>query len=1180
MIPKKPPSSTATALREKYKSAFASHSLIKRRKKILLSDLFVEPLFEMKVQVEKQDEENEVEENVLNLRIEDLFEKDSREEHPPRRVLIYGEAGSGKTMLSKKIAFDWASDRAFTEFDFLFLLPIGKIKERQKILTSSDSMSFISNAVGLSVLDDEDRVLEIKNDIKNTKSRILFILDGVDEADSKILEKLEKLLEHPDFFILMTSRSQGGDFLELEVDRVVKNLGFSDEMIESYVQKNLPHSWGDFLEQLKKYPQSFSLAHIPLNLEMLCAIWEKEGAFPTTQTEIYTQVVGGFWKEYWRRIRTSEEKVSPDKKKALRDSLGAIAREGLRKRGAGVDLMDAESALEPKVDNLDELIQTGLLKKSGESYYFIHDTFQEYFCALHLSQNESLLDTFLRENGLNPRYSNVISFVAGLVSEKEKFIDGLMNQLGDLGGVYQMDLLLKAIFECNPDPDVEKPLLNRCLDAFHRMLLEDRRGPTSFVNSILRSENSFLIEQVQQLLIEEIVFARDRRVSTSIYLMLEQVCHSHPLSKGLVTNLIEFFGEEVELGHYSNRGWSGYLAEREWIGTILKRQRLDASDLSLVLAKGILLNGHHEKSNFIAHLSKITEDPIARDLLIDAIIRERIFLLDPYRFPISDVLSRVVRDEESKERFSEQLLRWFKSLESTPFRVSAIHSLKHRSNHLQISRSIEEYLLEFSEKDALVKKGILPSERVDPHPMDKTSWELFEEMNEDGWDVNKIDELRKLLASTNPNHRSIAAEFLADILIFAHFENHFPDWGMDLLLPLLSDSEIDVVESALEVMEMISIDQNLSSEVLGHLEFLLEHEDPRVRIQVADIFKEASRRHKISFSAIEKIAGLLHLDQNEPFRTPVLSVLHGISSRQQIDGPILDLLINEAFSQVEAFKGEVTRKEVSNILSCSQLNSSQIEGLIEKLGAKDVRERSTAKDFLISYGKVFKLSSSHLDLLIQNLESINFDVRTTSGVVLLEVATHQQYNEKVLNRIEEISIVHHDASCRRTASNLHSRLQGRDGILFVNTAITPMLKDWSSASQIFFQELFFSSNYGQVTFPFNLLINCFHSWNYPNVMSTCSWIESYFKRISTNAIFGLMKVYNDEIVFYLLMEKAIQEEGPLFFRMERGKILFCLGDGQTVREYEISEKEKKQYLEWAKKLSPFKDLFHTPYNSP
>ena len=160
----------------------------------------------------------------------------------PLIVLIEGEPGMGKTTYCQKLVFDWASkqcrewDESFPRIDVLLFLRCRGIK------------STIWDAI-------EDQILpvEIKPEekevffqfLKENPSKVLLVLDGLDEADPQTLEMYLKLIQKkqlPGCYIVLMSRHEAGRKVRRYTDTLLEIVGFTSADAECFIRKYFQHA--------------------------------------------------------------------------------------------------------------------------------------------------------------------------------------------------------------------------------------------------------------------------------------------------------------------------------------------------------------------------------------------------------------------------------------------------------------------------------------------------------------------------------------------------------------------------------------------------------------------------------------------------------------------------------------------------------------------------------------------------------------------------------------------------------------------------------------------------------------------------------------------------------------------------------------------------------------------------
>ena len=111
---------------------------------------------------------------------EEIFIGAANEEHSPKRILLTGKGGIGKTLFCQKLVRDWADDGLFQSafhFKFVYLLTF-----RQLNLLENEQLSLQELLNCSTVLDDslniDDSLFEY---IVNHLEEVLIIIDGYDE---------------------------------------------------------------------------------------------------------------------------------------------------------------------------------------------------------------------------------------------------------------------------------------------------------------------------------------------------------------------------------------------------------------------------------------------------------------------------------------------------------------------------------------------------------------------------------------------------------------------------------------------------------------------------------------------------------------------------------------------------------------------------------------------------------------------------------------------------------------------------------------------------------------------------------------------------------------------------------------------------------------------------------------
>ena len=357
-----------------------------------------------------------------NVELSDIFDKDKEPRSNPKIILIEGSPGTGKTTLSLKLAYDWATGKMPNKFPEVELVLLIKCRDMEDSIQESAKTQLLPW--------DNDQLRNALDSFIHS-GKIMLIIDGVDEipksAESHVVNLLNrKVLRN--CYVVVTSRQEKGIEVRKYCDKLLEIDGFSDESRNSFIDKYFTSNI-DLAQKLQEKIRTStennlqSLATNPLNALLLCVVFEdNKGDLPTTVTELYENIVKCIWERYCKRKRPEE---TLDSFKKAMETLGELAYKCLIEDDT---LYFRESMLKDDVQrqctnmgfSYKDDISTKILKPDN-TYWFLHKTFQEYFVAYYCVYTEKEIDMsklsyYTRTDGA--KFIQVLKFLSFMLQKK------------------------------------------------------------------------------------------------------------------------------------------------------------------------------------------------------------------------------------------------------------------------------------------------------------------------------------------------------------------------------------------------------------------------------------------------------------------------------------------------------------------------------------------------------------------------------------------------------------------------------------------------------------------------------------------------------------------------------------------------------------------------------------------
>ncbi|KAJ0297157.1 hypothetical protein Brms1b_013630, partial [Colletotrichum noveboracense] len=441
------------------------------------------------------------------VQLKDLFSQRIRSDGTeilPRRVLIRGRAGVGKTTLCKKMVHNFVASGMWRDlFDRVLWVPLRNLKERPASGYNLERFLFDEF---FRLQGDESGELFAKETKKGLKhNRTLFILDGWDEvnqiatANSDMSRFLcDELLRQPN--IIITSRPYASiPTRDQPIDLELETIGFNPTQVDEYIEKTHDKTDAKTVDEIKAFLQRHelvrSLVRIPIQLDAFCYCWNDSNHSNNkveTMTALYQAIQTSLWRKDIPRLGEEHKKTIIQVNELRNSNQQLIERfvadevnflEQLAFNGLVVDRLEFDRNVINEIWAR-EITHDGIrspdntlpclsflrtsdpsVKSTNRTYHFIHLTFQEYFAARYFVRKwnaQQLFEAnqqykkqitphkFLHKHKYDTRYNIVWRFVVGLLDETESsgsFFEEIEKESVDVLGPAHQRLVMHSLNE-------------------------------------------------------------------------------------------------------------------------------------------------------------------------------------------------------------------------------------------------------------------------------------------------------------------------------------------------------------------------------------------------------------------------------------------------------------------------------------------------------------------------------------------------------------------------------------------------------------------------------------------------------------------------------------------------------------------------------------------------------------
>ncbi|XP_046843198.1 NACHT, LRR and PYD domains-containing protein 3-like [Xenia sp. Carnegie-2017] len=356
----------------------------------------------------------------------------------PRSILVIGRPGIGKTMLTKKLIYEWKNNRDEFWHDKLVVL----VKCRDLKTSDITLKEMLYRCDGLK----DKHYSQVYQFIITYPKQTVIIIDGLDElflnrlefheTKNSVFKLIKKLVEGEtlsDAIVLVTSRPTAEHaYGDLKFDRTVEILGFFEDQIKEYINKFCgkdKNTAKNIYKHINTSLELKSLCYIPVNSYIVCLTLKesltcKAKDIPKTITELYNRAIKVLlWKHHplcksGKIPRNNDYLIiplPPELKKDI-EKIKDIAVSGIA---------EGNLIFEKRSDSaFHEVENCGIFHRipdvSRFQYCFLHLTIQEFLAAQCIVDKLSEIPQFLDNYVSDPKWHLVIQFVAGLIGDKKR----------------------------------------------------------------------------------------------------------------------------------------------------------------------------------------------------------------------------------------------------------------------------------------------------------------------------------------------------------------------------------------------------------------------------------------------------------------------------------------------------------------------------------------------------------------------------------------------------------------------------------------------------------------------------------------------------------------------------------------------------------------------------------------
>ena len=409
----------------------------------------------------------------------------------PKKVLIEGKPGMGKTTYCNKVAYDWAvkikKGEFFPKFEMVLLLKCRDVEIESDLWGAIDDQLL----PGEIHQTEREKFFEF---VRQHQSKVLLVLDGLDELPSSKLPEFTDIIQGkilPLCHLVVTARHEAGIPVRKVCDTLLEIEGFSHQDSKKFILKYFAGKEDlaeKLLDKIQNEERLKEMTLNPLNTALLCLLCEDfQGILPESRTQLYSEIVQCVLIRYRKKRGLPVEnedliQIYNDQLKLL----GLIALNGLYEDNMYFEdkKLSSENADLPEFGLLSA--QPGSSKRRPcLCYGFTHKSFQEFFAGYYLCcqlvSEEISPFILVKDTRHFHELREVLKFTCGLLAVRSEestvsLIHCIANEVNEEDEGECLPVALECIKECKIENSYFHIELARTFGLFLEVQEADLQG--------------------------------------------------------------------------------------------------------------------------------------------------------------------------------------------------------------------------------------------------------------------------------------------------------------------------------------------------------------------------------------------------------------------------------------------------------------------------------------------------------------------------------------------------------------------------------------------------------------------------------------------------------------------------------------------------------------------------------